>query len=214
MSIWSVADIADALEQGLRGEESRLRTEQAVYGLDALDERRLHPVFERGLREAGYGVHREIRYPADRRHRRESEGERCDFVMAHDGRPLRETERARTLFDSPASAELDEAFWLEIKVAWQYTMEGPNPRYAAQMLSIARGDVNKLSKDRGILHSGLGMVAFVETEDIARHDLRVWYERYVSRGLPVGYPCIRLVSILNRLGNSICAMALCPVNHL
>jgi len=214
MRIWSVADVADALEEGIRREETRLRIDQAVYGLDALDERHLHLIIAQGLREAGYGVHREVRYPADRRKWRESEGERCDFVITHDGRPLRESERARTLFDSPDCAELDEAFWLEVKAAWQHTIEGPNPRYTAQMLTVARGDVGKLSKDRDILHAGLAMIAFVESEDIARHDVRVWYERYIERGLPVGYPSLRMTSILNRLGNSVCAMAICPVSHL
>ena len=214
MSVWRVGDIADALEAALRIEEDRLRCEQAVYGLDALDERGLHPVIARGLREAGYGVHREVRYPADRRKWRESEGERCDFVLTQDGRPLREVERARTLFDSPDAAAVEEAWWLEIKVAWQYTTDGPNPRYAAQMLSVARADVGKLSKDQGILHAGLAMLAFVENDEIALHDLRVWYERNVSRGLPVGYPSTRLVPISNRVGNSVCAVAVCPVSHL
>jgi hypothetical protein len=214
VSTWSVADIADALEEGLRCEDLRFREEQAVYGLDALDELRLHPIIERSLQDAGYGVHREVRYPADRRKWRESEGERCDFVITHDGRALRESERARTLFEPANCAELDEAFWLEIKAAWQYTIDGPNPRYAAQMLSVARGDVAKLSKDRDILHAGLGMIAFVESEEIGRHDLGVWYERYVARGLPVGYPSIRMAGLVNRLGNDVCAVALCPVNHL
>ncbi len=214
MSGWSIADIADALASSLRDEDSRLRAEQAVYGLDALDEVRLHPVIARGLREAGYGVHREIRYPADRNRLRESEGERCDFVLTQDGRDLREPDRKRTLFDSPSAVDVEDAFWLEIKVAWQYVMEGPNPRYTAQMLTVARGDVAKLSKDRSILHAGLAMIAFVENEEIAHHDLRVWYERYVSRGFPVGYPSTRLPPISNRLGNGVAAIALCPINHL
>jgi len=211
---WSVADIADALEAGFAKENDRLAGEQAVYGLDALDEVALHPVIARAFAEAGYGVHREKRYPADRRKRRESEGERCDFVFTPDGRALAEPDRAGTLFDPADAAPLDEAFWLEVKVAWQFTIEGPNPRYSAQMLSVARRDVAKLAKDPQILHAGLCLIAFVQDEQIAKHDLAVWYERYVERGLPVGFPSRRLTPISNRIGNGVAAVAVSPVSHL
>ena len=82
--MWSVADIADALEIGLTHKAEQLDKEQAVRGLDSLEELDLHPIIAAALLEAGYGVHREQRYPADQLKRKRSEGERCDFVLTQD----------------------------------------------------------------------------------------------------------------------------------
>lgn len=80
--MWSIAEIADALEAGLRAEAAALDAEHAVYGLDARDELTLHPCIAGWLAGGGFGVHREQRYPADRpRTTRISVGERCDFVL-------------------------------------------------------------------------------------------------------------------------------------
>ncbi|MCI0676609.1 MAG: hypothetical protein L0Y42_12645, partial [Phycisphaerales bacterium] len=69
----SIADIADAVQSGLMETVSQLEREQAVYGLDALDELALHPVLAEVFRRSGHGVYREVRYPSDRK-ARESEG--------------------------------------------------------------------------------------------------------------------------------------------
>jgi hypothetical protein len=212
--MWWAGDVADALHHGLARANAELSREQAVYGLDALDELGLHPVLEQVLRESGYGVHREKRYPADRVKRAESHGERCDFVLTPDGRELHEPDKAGTLFDAPDAASLRECYWMEVKVAHQSTVEGPNPRYSAQVLSVSRGDVAKLNKDPDIVHAGLCFIAFLQDEEVARHDLRVWYDRCIERGLPVSYPSIRIVPITNRLGNAVAAIALAPVTKL
>jgi hypothetical protein len=61
---WSLDAIADAVAGVLAGWEARLEREQAVYGLDSLEEVELHPVIARGLGEAtGLGVLREQPYP-------------------------------------------------------------------------------------------------------------------------------------------------------
>ena len=214
MSTWSPGDIADALEVGLLLHERALAEEHAVRGLDAHDEVGLHPIINAAFERAEYGVYREVRYPADRNKQRQSEGERCDIVLTPDSRELEQPDRGNTLFDSPNAVALEDAYWMEIKVAHQFTIEGPNPRYAASMLSIAKHDVTKLSKGRDILHAGLGLIAFMQDEEIARHDLQVWYESYVLKGLPVGFPSTRLLPIQDRIGNSICAISIAPVNHL
>ena len=74
--MYSYPDIADALEAGLVAAAQRLDDEQAVYGLDASNELELHPRLAEAIASAGYGVHREQRYPSDRKKRKESEGER------------------------------------------------------------------------------------------------------------------------------------------
>ncbi|MDY7109989.1 MAG: hypothetical protein SYC29_15260 [Planctomycetota bacterium] len=212
--MWSIADIADALEAGLRRRMKEFDREQSVTGLDALDEVSLHATLAGSLVEAGYGVSREQRYPADRERRRGSEGERCDLVLTPDGRPLREPDAKATLFERSDAVEPDEAFWLEVKLVAQFTEEGANRNYTSQLLSGVRHDVTKLSKDRDILHSGLLIVLFVHDAIVAEHDLGVWLDRSLQHGLPVGAPSVRMMPMTDRLGNGVCAVAVYPVSHL
>ncbi|HRQ74402.1 MAG TPA: hypothetical protein PK098_00620 [Phycisphaerales bacterium] len=216
MRMWSCADIADAVEQGLILRAQELDAEHAVYGIDSCDELSLHPVIEQALRAAGYGVHREQRYPADWRKRSLSEGERCDFVLTPPpgDRSLRLPEAKATLFDAPDAVELDDAFWLEVKVVSQFTREGANGQYASQLLSTVRQDVTKLAKDAGILHAGLLLLLFVRDHEVAEHDLRIWQDRCLERSLPIAAPCRRDVPIGDRMGHTMCAIALYPVRHL
>ncbi len=212
--MWSHPDLADAVEAGLRRRALRFDAEQAVRGLDALDEVAIHPILAEALRRADFGVCREQRYPADRRRRRESEGERCDLVLTPDRRRLRPPEAKATLFDPRDAVDVDEAFWLEVKVVAQFLVEGPNANYAGQLLSSVREDVTKLSKDRTILHAGLLIVMFVADAGVAEHDLRVWQDRCLAAALPIGGPCVRTLPITDRLGNRVCTTALYPVSHL
>ncbi|MCZ6810483.1 MAG: hypothetical protein O7D97_00645 [Planctomycetota bacterium] len=211
--MWSVADVADALEAGFTREDARLREEQAVYGLDALDELDLHPVIARAFEGAAYGVFREQRYPADRRMTRESEGERCDFVLTPDGRPLAVPAQEPTLFDPPDAVGLDQAFWLEVKVVAQFTTNGPNRNYSSQLLGAVQSDVGKLSREMGIIHCGVLVVLFTQDQRIAEHDLAAWLARCLDRRLPIGSPSTREFTITDRLGNGVCVIALYPVHH-
>lgn len=215
-SAFSVSELADALEAGLRRAFEQRDVEQAVYGLDVQDELALHPIIEHILRDAGYGVHREQRYPADRltSRLRLSAGERCDFVLTPDQRPLTVEESRGTLFNSPQATALDEAFWLEVKVVSQFTLEGPNANYSSQLLSCVRQDVTKLAKDPGILRAGLLIIMFVRDEIVADHDLNIWQDRCLARGLPIGAPSIRRIPINDRHGHGLCVIALYPVSHL
>jgi hypothetical protein len=208
---FSVADIADAIEEGLATEARRLDREQAVRGLDACEELELHPVLAGGLRAAGYVVWPEQHYPLPKRRRTDIEGERCDLVLAREDAPLDTLEREPTLFDPPKLVPLDEAFWLEVKVVAQHTPEGPNARYASQLLSEVRQDVSKLSRNPGIHHAALALVLFCADDATADHDLAVWLERCLDQGLPVGSPCLRRVPITDRLGNTRCVVAVYPV---
>jgi len=209
-----IADIADAVAAGLRGRFAQSEREQAVYGPDALDELALHPALAEALANAGFGVHREQRFPADRLRRRVSEGERCDFVLTADNRALvREFSRG-TLFDDPDALPLDEAFWLEAKIVSQFTTEGPNRNYSGQLLSAVRDDVTKLAKDPGILQAGLLIVLFTRDASVVEHDLRIWQDRCLQRGLPIGAPALRGFAIPDRIGNAWCAVAVYPVAHL
>jgi hypothetical protein len=213
--MWSPADIADAVAAGLADEAARLDREQAVYGLDALDELGLHPIVAASLERGGYGVHREERYPSCRpSHRRLTEGERCDFVLTRGRRPLVTPAGAGTLFEPADAVHLDEAYWLEVKAVAQFTPEGPNAAYSSELLSVVRGDLFKLGRESGILHGGLLLLLFVGDERVAEHDVRIWYERCVARGAPMGYPSRRIIPITDRLGHSACAIVVAPAHHL
>jgi len=64
--MWSIADIADAVAEGLRQQARALDAEQAVYGLDSRDELGLHPILQAALRAAGYGGEKIVQIsPAD-----------------------------------------------------------------------------------------------------------------------------------------------------
>jgi len=92
--MWSSDAILDAVHAALMQREEALRLEQAVAGLDALDEVGLHPILESGITGAGFGVLREQPYPhewkAGRRARAAAGDEplpqrrdrlRCDLVL-------------------------------------------------------------------------------------------------------------------------------------
>jgi len=210
---WSIADIADAVAAGLRRRTRALDREQAVCGLDGLEEVALHPILGDALAAADYGVSREQRYPSDRRRRRLAEGKRCDLVLTPDGRELRAEDRRATLFDDPDAVDLDEAFWLEVKTVAQFHGEGANAGYASNLLSTVGEDVTKLSRDPDILHAALLILLFVQDTAVADHDLGIWQDRCLERGLPIGAPSRREVGITDRVGNQVCAVALYPVGH-
>jgi hypothetical protein len=213
-SLWSIADIADTLALGVRLAGAERDREQAVYGIDNLDELELHPLLQQALRAAEHGVFPEQRYPGDRGKRKLSEGERCDLVLTPDGRALDVPAAQGTLFAEPNPVPLDEAFWLEVKVVAQWKEDGPNPRYTSELLEPVRRDVHKLAKDQGIRHAGVLLVLFTSDRQGAEHDLHIWQDRCLERNLPIGAPSIRHERITDRLGNSVVTLALYPVSDL
>jgi hypothetical protein len=211
LSMWSISQVADALAEGLARQEAQLRREQAVYGLDNLDEVGLHPLLAQALSQAGFGAFAECRYPAARGRRRKSEGDRCDLVVTPEGRRLREPDAEATLFDRPDAVDLADALWLEVKLVRQFTDGGPNARYAGALLRPPRGDVIKLASDGAILHAALLIILFTDSQATADHDLRIWEDRCLTRSVPIGVPAVRRVPISNRFGNACCTLALYPL---
>lgn len=246
---WSHEHIAELLARALEAHEASLREEQAVYGLDALSETRVHPVLARGFEEAGFGVVREQAYPTQWKRKRRGgddlplprDRERCDLVLTpRAGQRVRDSltvaktaKRARdevagTLFEklavSPGGDAVlaardevspDDAYWLELKVVAQYSVEsgvpGPNRVYASQITRFAAGDIGKLSCDRTIVHGGLALVLFTADARTAVHDAHVMVERLVERGLRVGEPTSRTTPIQDRIGNAVCTVVLVPL---
>jgi hypothetical protein len=214
MTWWSYGDIVDALHLAMRRRAEELDEEQAVFGLDAMTELELHPVLAEGLEAAGYGAHREIRYPGRREAERLSEGERCDLVLTPDGRPLASEAKRRTLFDPADAVPLDDAFWLEVKSVAQHLPEGPNANYSGQLLEPIRRDVRKLAKDEKILHAGVLIILFTAESRVADNDLRIWQERCLDQGLSISAAYRRELHLADRHGNAWCSLSLAPVHHL
>jgi hypothetical protein len=208
--LWSTADIADAVYAGLMAHARGEDLEQAVYGLDSRDELGLHPLIHGALRDAGYGVWPERRYPVAWGRGRKSEGKRCDVVLtpAPAGLPLRDTDVKGTLFDSQPAVDPDEAYWLEVKTVAQFEASEPFGRYSSELFSPVSDDVRKLWLDPVIAYAGLLLVLFTLDQAVSEHDLAAWHERCLQKSLPVTPPAVRGFALNNRVGNAWCAVAL------
>ncbi len=204
---WSLAEIADALAEGLAQHAAADRQAQAVRGLDSLSELQLHAVMESILLAAGFGVHREQRYPLARDRRKRSEGERCDFVLTPPDRPIADEAVAATLFAPAAVTDAADALWLEVKVVAQFTEEGANASYASSLQHPVLRDVAKLAREEKIRHGAVILLLFARDTQTADHDLDLWQRRREESGLPVHAPYRRRVLILDRLGNECCMIA-------
>ncbi len=202
---WSCADIADAVAAGLKEQAARDDLEQAVYGFDARDELGLHPLLHDALRQAEYGVWPEQRYPSDRDKPRRSEGKRCDMVLTRSpDLPLKDPLVTGTLFDNQPAAEVEQAYWLEVKLVAQFETEGPFPRYSAELMSPVTQDIRKIWTEPLIVHGGLLLVLFCGDQQIAEHDMGIWHERCMHKGFPVAPPAARGFAITDRIGNGWC----------
>lgn len=204
---WSTADIADAVEAGLLARRAMDDAEQAVYGFDTLPELRLQPLIYQALRDAGYGVYTEMRYPGAWNKRKKSEGQRCDCVLTRGGLPLRDPSLRGTLFEGGVAEDADTAYWLEVKTVAQFETSGPFKRYSAELFAPVANDVKKIWNDGIIRFGGLLLVLFTHGQEIAEHDLAAWHARCLEKGIPAATPSVRGFPINDRTGNGWCAIA-------
>ena len=232
---WQLEHIAEALVSGLALAERDCAAEQAVHGLDALDEIALHPLLARGLREAGFAVFPETPYPGQPKVLpKESERLRCDLVVAEGGTTAiadsvqqgKEVRRAEgTLFAEIAPAMVtppagavppDEALWIEVKTIGQFTYTdgyaGPNRGYASQF-NACMADIRKLAKGESIGRAVLAMVLFHATPEIAEHDLLAFMHKCLDRQLPVSDLRTASLPIADRIGNAACTVGLVRVKR-
>ncbi|MEM9882826.1 MAG: hypothetical protein AAF800_07910 [Planctomycetota bacterium] len=208
MTRWCLPDLADAVAAGLRRRAAEDDAAQSVYGFDGLDELGLHPLIHATLRNAGYGVWPEQRYPGAWAKKKRSEGRRCDLVLTPGGLPLRDPDVRDTLFGGTPATDAEAAYWLEVKTVAQFEAEGPFRRYSAELLQPVTKDVKKVWSDGVIRHGGLLLVLFTADEATASHDLVAWHGRCVEKGYPVGPPVVRGFGITDRVGNAWCAVGL------
>jgi hypothetical protein len=197
---WSWPALADALAAGIGRAADEVELAQAVRGLDACAELELHPVLHAALRDAGYGVFAEQRFPRDRGQRKRSAGARCDLVVTAD---------PATPIDD---GDLGAALWIEVKVVAQFHAQGPNRSYAAALQTPVWNDVKKLASDPAIAHGLVVLVLFTADAATADHDLAVWRSRAIARGLRLWPGVQRSLPIGDRLGNRLCTVALFPLD--
>jgi hypothetical protein len=213
--VWLERPLLEAIGAAVADEEEAAARAQAVRGIDSLGEIALQAVVAEGLRRAGFGVFREVRYPADRPRPRRSEVRRCDLVLTPAGRPLAGADAQAApaapagVADPPCS--LQAALWLEVKVVAQFLEGRPHRGYAAALQGPIWRDLLKLARDPAIDHAAQLIVLFTADEPTALHDLEVTLSRARRRGLSHSTPAVRGLPIVDRLGNGRCTLALTSV---
>ena len=207
---WDFCTLADHLGRSLREAEDELRLEQAVYGLDARDERALQALLATRL-AAAYEVAREVHYPSTKG-KKLTHRMRCDLVLSPKGQPLRlDTAGPPGLFDPPSLCEPADALWLEVKVAYQFR-EGGNRHagYGAQWRHAVVEDLRKMEADPLVHDAGLVLVVFNESQPILDKDLELFEDVLARKEVLAGFRHVRTVPILERNGHRLCTVAVWP----
>jgi hypothetical protein len=215
---WNFAAVADTLESCISQAESDLRLEQAVYGLDAMDELRIQEQLAERLKSQ-YDVVREVHYPSTAG-RKLSHRARCDLVLTPKGHPLAPIEPEKpaspTLFDpmptlSPDYCKPSDALWLEMKCAYQFRDGGVrHGGYGAQWRQNVVADLRKMEAEPLIREAGLLLVVFNEFRAILDKDLELFEDVLARKEVLAGFRQVRTVPITDRIGHQICTIALWP----
>jgi hypothetical protein len=208
-NLWDFGEIAHRLGHVLQEVENDLRLEQAVYGLDAGDEKKIQSLLAQKLAEF-YSVAREVHYPSSAG-RKLTHRPRCDLVLTPLGRALRLHPAPPTLFDPADLAKPEEALWLEIKVAYQFREGGsPHGGYGAQWRTAVVEDLRKMESDALIRQAGLALIVFNESREILDKDLELFENVLAQKEVLAGFRQVRSVEILDRIGHRLCTAALWP----
>lgn len=207
---WDFCTLADHLGNSLRKAEDELRLEQAVYGLDARDERALQALLAARL-SAAYEVAREVHYPSTKG-KKLTHRTRCDLVLSPKGQPLRlDTAGPPGLFDPPSLCEPADALWLEVKVAYQFREGGSrHAGYGAQWRHAVVEDLRKMEADPLVHDAGLVLVVFNESQPILDKDLELFEDVLARKEVLAGFRHVRTVPILERNGHRLCTVAVWP----
>ena len=207
---WDFCTVADELGRAVREAEDELRLEQAVYCLDARDEKALQALLAGKLAPA-FEVAREVHYPSTKG-RKLTHRMRCDLVLTPRGLPLRlDTAAEPGLFDPPALCEPCDALWLEVKVAYQFREGGARHNgYGAQWRTAVLDDLRKMDADPLIHEAGLVLVVFNESDAILAKDLELFEDVLARKEVLAGFRQVRSVPILERIGHRLCTVAVWP----
>ena len=214
---WDFSKLADDFHAALLAAESELRLEQAVYGLDARDERQLQSLLAERLASA-YSIAREVHYPSTRG-RKLTHRPRCDLLLTPLGTILEpEVKPEQTLFDLSPKTTIAaqyckpiDALWLEVKVAYQFREGGArHGGYGAQWRQNVVEDLRKMEADPLIREAGLVLIVFNESRDILDKDLELFEDILALKEVLAGFRQVRSVPILDRIGHRLCTVAVWP----
>jgi hypothetical protein len=218
---WDLRELADRLGETLQGAEDAFRLEQAVYGLDSLDEVRLHQLMVRGL-SRWYTVLREAYYPSSASGggvRKRSGRPRCDLVITPHGRPLRTSDEP-DLFTPADAVPPEEALWVEVKSAYQFKdVATTDSNYAGQWRQGVVDDLKKMLADSRIHEAAMLLVVFNESEEVLAKDLELFQDHLSSQKVlgPMVTQVslssarhVRSVRITDRMGHRLASVAVWP----
>ena len=201
--------LADHLAQTIAGAEAELRLEQAVYGLDTRDEKQLQELLAAGLRH-DYEVAREVHYPSSVG-KKLTHRQRCDLALTEKGRPLKLDSVEASLFDPPNLCPPQEALWLELKIAYQFREGGTrHGGYGSQWRDAVVDDLRKMEADALIREAGLALVVFNESEAVLAKDLELFESVLMRKEVLAGFRQVRTTPITERIGHTVCTVALWP----
>lgn len=207
--LFDLSIVADHLGHAVETVEAALRLEQAVYGLDARDEKAIQSLLADAM-GTYYEVAREVHYPSTVG-RKLTHRQRCDLVLTPKGRPLKLDFAPPTLFDAPTLATAGDALWLEVKVAYQFREGGArHGGYGAQWRNAVVEDLRKMEVDPLIKEAGLVLVVFNESREILEKDLELFEDVLARKEVLAGFRQVRTTSILDRIGHRFCTVALWP----
>lgn len=207
--LWDLSTVADHIGEVIAAAEEEKRLEQAVYGIDSMDERQLQAVLAAGLGR-WYEVAREVHYPSSAG-RKLTHRARCDLVLSPPGRPIKRDFAVPTLFDPPDLCPPEQALWLEVKCAYQFR-EG-NIRhggYGQQWRSAVVDDLRKMEAEAPIKEAGLLLIVFNESADVLEKDLELFELVLMQKEVLAGFRQVRSVKITERIGHRLCTAALWP----
>ena len=201
--------LANQVAAAIAQREAELRLEQAVYGLDALDELPLQAVVAEGL-AASYSVAREVHYPSSFG-KKLSNRRRCDVVLSPAGAPLRLDSAPPSLFDAPVFTLPVDAFWLEVKAAFQFrSVDVRHKGYGQQWRGAVVEDLRKMDADPLIRHAALLLIVFTESREVVEKDLDLLEAVLAQKEVLAGFRQVRHVDIVERMGHRVCTAAIWP----
>jgi hypothetical protein len=207
--MWDFSTLADRFHDAIAAAEADLRLEQAVYGLDRLDERGIQALLAERLKPA-YEVAREVHYLSTRG-KKLTHRARCDLVLSPPGVPLKLDSAPPSLFDPAATCEPVDALWLEVKVAYQFREGGARHMgYGPQWRGAVVDDLRKMEADPLIKDAGLCLIVFNESQAILDKDLELFEDVLARKEVLAGFRQVRTVKITERIGHHLCTVALWP----
>lgn len=194
---WDFFDLANQLGEVLQKAEDALRLEQAVYGLDSLDEVRLHQLIVRGM-SRWWTVQRDVALPTKRK---TAKGPRCELVFTPLGRHLKMTEEWE-LFSDVSGADsvgVEAALWMAVRVVRQFGDRGATGVDA----------VKKLAAEPRLKEAGVAAVVFSEGEEELVRELDGIEAEMAAKDIAlIEGRHVRSVNITERLGHRLASVAL------